>query len=247
MITFRRFLACLSLTTLLLAPAGAFAEDPFAEIISPPALLSAADYGIKEVANELPSERTLRTAVFDLGMNKRAQVSVPPDLFTKAADGSIVFAKSTGEVKDSHFVFDYLAQDTHVFFDLATPSYTLTKGEHSFTLAFPLSSSTLGTVLNDHQISYPLSETATLVWTVDGTNVKKEIHVHNTGTNPTFAFVINSDLIQSLTDNTILLKDASGETFLQTEKPFFMTKNGDPLLTSVSLVETSEGIYSLWV
>ncbi len=239
----RRSLASLSLASFLLNPLSAYAlMIPNGEEVSIPTLLSASDYGITETATELPAERTLRTATFDLGNGKRAQVSVSQDLFTHNPHqpDSIVFANSKGEKQGNSFVFDYLPQDTRVSFDLTKPSYTLSKGTHSFTLSFPTQSSIEGTILNDHQISYPLSENATLVWTVDGTNVKKEIHVKNTGTNPTFPFSISSSLTKSLQNNSIILSDGSQKIF-QTEKPYLLTTNYYPLLNSVSLIENSLG------
>ena len=66
-----------------------------------PTLLSAADYGITEPAHELPGERTLRTATFDLGGGKRAQVSVPSSLFTHHPElkDQIIFAHEKGVQK----------------------------------------------------------------------------------------------------------------------------------------------------
>lgn len=202
------------------------------------------NYGITEPAIELPNERTLRTATFDLGNGKRAQVSVSPDLFTHNPNqkDSIILANSKGVEKDGKFVFDYLPQDTQVSFDLKKPSYNLRKGEHSFTFSFVVNSSIQGTILNDHQISYPLSDTATLVWTVDEMNVKKEIHVKNTGTNPTFEFSINSTLAKSLENNSIILSDGSKQIF-KTEKPYLLTANRSPLLASVSLMQNLNGNY----
>ncbi len=217
---FRRSLASLSLASFLLNPMAAYASIiPLAnaEQVNIPTLLSASDYGITESATELPAERTLRTATFDLGNGKRAQVSVDVNLFTKHPQypDQIVFASSKGVKNGNSFNFDYLPQDTRVSFDLTKPSYTLTKGEHSFTLSFPTQSSIAGTVLNDHQVSYPLSENATLIWTVDGANVKKEIYVHNQSLAlPTedppkadagrFPFTIDSDLSKSLQNNSII-------------------------------------------
>ncbi len=205
--------------------------------------LCPSDYNITEPATELSSERTLRTATFDLGNGKRAQVSVSPDLFTHNPNqpDSIVFASSKGVKNGNSFIFDYLPQDTRVSFDLTKPSYTLTKGTHSFTLNFPTESSIAGTVLNDHQVSYPLSENATLVWTVDETNVKKEIFVKNNGT-AHFEFAIDSNLVKTLSDNAVILSDGSKEIF-RTEKPYLLTTDYSPLLNSVSLIQNAQGNY----
>ena len=81
----KRLLASLTLASFFLNPLVAYAQllpAPGVEEVSIPTLLNPTDYSITEPAQELPGERTLRTATFDLGGGKRAQVSVPSSLFT---------------------------------------------------------------------------------------------------------------------------------------------------------------------
>ena len=243
----KRLLASLTLASFFLNPLVAYAQllpAPGVEEVSIPTLLNPTDYGITEPAQELPGERTLRTATFDLGGGKRAQVSVPSSLFTHHPElkDQIIFAHEKGVQKGTSFAFDYLPQDTRVSFDLTKPSYTLSKGDHSFTLSFATNSSIQGTVLNDHQVSYPLSENATLVWTVEGMNVRKEIKVRNTGIRQDFTFNVTSDLDQKLVNDSIVLR-SNDEVIFQTEKPFLLTTSGEALLNPIALIKNEDGSY----
>ncbi len=202
-------------------------------------------FNLPITAREDTSQRSEKSAVFDVGNGKYAAVSDGRQMFAPDENGLLVPISEKGKKVGDAFVFDRLPEHVHITFDLTHPSYTLTQGTHSFTLAFTISGT--GTIEDDHTIAYSLGDGVTLRWQVIGNQVQKKITIEKPGPLPDLSFTVSSsdNMTQSLAANSIhFTETASGKLLFKTEKPFLTDIAGKKLERSVTLQQKKAGIYT---
>lgn len=143
-------------------------------------------------AVEIPEERTEKSAVFDLGGRKRAAVSSGEPLFVQKNNEWIPIEEN-GHFDGHSFVFDRLAEDVEIRFDLAKPQYTLMQNGQGFSVAFAAEAE--GRIINNRSVAYVLADGATLTWTVNGNHVHKEILIGKRGIADDIAFTDRKSVV----------------------------------------------------
>ncbi len=186
-------------------------------------------FGQPADAVEVVELRTESSVTFRRGATSYSAVSFGVPLFTQDENGNLVPVENFGRRHGNTFTFNRLAEGVQVQFDLTQPQYTLTQGIYSYTYRY--NSAALGTISNGNSIYYSFSESAHLLWTVDGNNVLKAIFVDQAGGNPDFSFTIttSANLTQSLTDSRIVFLNQNGDLIFRTTAPFLLDENANVL------------------
>jgi hypothetical protein len=170
------------------------------------------------------------------------------DLLTSDQQGHIVLADSHGRVQGDQFIFNGLAQQASVVFDLTWPSYTFMQNGRSITMSYSGNSlsPSRGIVRDDHTVEYALSDGATLQWQVIGSAVNKKITIEkpDAKTNFSFSIVLSGNLAQELKDDVISIRDLqTGKVIFATQRPFLTDMAGKELQNPVQIKKISEGNY----
>lgn len=189
---------------------------------------------------EMPEKRTAGAAVFNLGGNKRASVSMGRDLFVQKGD-SWMPVKETGHIENGFYVFDRLADGVEVRFDLSAPRFTLSQNGYSYTMAFE--GEAAGTPKGDNAIIYRLNDGALLRWIVDGSRVRKEIVVEKAEATKELMFTVelSPNMILTQQDSILLMSNKSGSGIFTTNAPHLTGMNRQKIDRAVNIKKSNGG------
>lgn len=199
-------------------------------------------FGLPMTAREMLEKRTKTSTVFDLGMGKRAAISSGSPLFTKDDNDQLVPIVQKGRNTNTSFIFDRLADDVHIRFDVSRPRYELRQDGHGYAVEFQADA--VGRVENDTTIQYVLADGVTLRWSVEGNRVKKEIFIEKYGvTVPLFAIKGLTNEQVRLTDNYFSVVDNYDIERFSTVKPFLIEDDGTVIDRSVRITSLGDNLY----
>jgi hypothetical protein len=207
--------------------------------------LDPTSFGLPATSTEVLTERTDRTATFQIGPNRFAQVSYDGSLYARDQNGNLVPVSETGNIVDGQYVFDRLPDNIKISFDLTKPSYTLQENSHTITVTFNAPGT--GYVEGDNTVMYRLGPNVVLRWKVVGGNVEKFITVEREGELPdlSFSIVHSADLKTVEKDSVLDFEDASGNIVFHTQQPFLTDGAGNRLPEQVTLAaDKDSGAYS---
>lgn len=189
-------------------------------------LLDPVDFGLPASAREVFSQRTMRQAVFYMGHKQFAAVSAS-GMFTHDAFGHVILAQVKGRRQGHAFVFDRLADDVKIRFDLDRPSFTMSREGYSYTFAFNARARARAVVEDDHTLVYRLNGRVTLQWQVQGNKVHKKIVVEKPGPLPDLSFrVIGCGLRPKMGLEGIDFVTPVGDTAFRIENFSILNKEG---------------------
>ncbi len=220
-------------------PFSAFAQS-FRTVDS---VLDPQTYGLGGEYREFSPLRTEKTVTFVKRSGEFVTVGALADVFTHDENGALVPIDESGRIIESGIVFDRLAQDASVVFSRVHPSYTFSKGGHSFTLTYR--GDAVATLESPNTVSYRLARNVVLRFTVHGSSVTKSIFV----TGPVdpadlrFSVTQDTDLTQRLIQDEIILSDESGIDVFRSDAPNLQDTEGRILDHLISFRPLGDGMY----
>ncbi len=218
-------------------PLSAFAQS--FEPHNPP--LSPSTYDLTSDYREIPSLRTEKTVTFVRPDGQAVSIGDGHDIFTHDENGDFVPIDESGYETARGIVFDRLPRDAIVTFDASSPGYTYQLGKHWLKLRYAGRAEAIFKAPN--VVTYRLSDTAVLTFTVRGATVQKAITITGNVDPAVLQFSLTADPELSLRSSKdgMQLREKDGTVIFQTSAPILQDTTGKILNHPIEIVSLSSG------